>query len=338
MKGNKRDLNKLIRQERIVRRHMAISEYLPSQKRKQYAYIRFYSDGMRVKIRSKPCQVQGDETSMCIRINDKLLDNSGLPFPKAVKEAYGIKPIDKLARYKEGRFGFWIEREQMHPVAIRHGETMEIDLEGKTLGEPYCELADPISGTINIPSINGAAVITIDTEERMVMQVTPVSSFSSDELAKFITEDELKKLYTPTLLYLPYSKLTFISPSGKIPRRIVDTFGGSLDVSAIEAGDRAGSVIATPVKTVCPFTKKQIDYTSEKPVRVTVSEETKEHIEEAAEIVQLLLTLKSEYAEMENAVKRMKKEHSRSAKEVAAYRRYLTARGEDPDNILLANL
>ena len=114
-------------------------------------------------------------------------------------------------------------------------------------------------------------------------------------------------------------------------------FGGSLDVSDV-LNDSDGTFIATPVKTVCPFTKQQIDYTVEKPVEVTVCEETKEHLDEVAEAVQLLLVLKRQYADMEAAVSRLKKENSRSRKENAAYRRYLESRGEDPDNILIANM
>lgn len=333
----KRDLNKLIRQERTVRKYMAVSEYLSSQKKKQYAYFSFYPDGMRVKIRSKQSSVQGGPDSFCIRVDDKLLTNSGLPFPKAVREAYGIKASDKLNRYKEGRFGFWIEKSRVHPVEIRQGVNLNICLEGKKLEEPVCVPADPCDGTIRIPEIKGQFVISMDTDERMVMQVTPASSFSQEELVQFVTERELKELYGHRLQYLPYNKLTFLADSNRIPKHIVDMFGGSLDVSAV-LNDSDGTFIATPVKTVCPFTKQQIDYTVEKPVEVTVCEETKEHLDEVAEAVQLLLVLKRQYADMEAAVSRLKKENSRSRKENAAYRRYLESRGEDPDNILIANM
>ena len=69
-----------------------------------------------------------------------------------------------------------------------------------------------------------------------------------------------------------------------------------------------------------------------------MSEETNEHLEESSEIVKLLLVLKEQYGEMEALVERLKKENKRSKKENAAYRKFLTARGENPDNVLLSNL
>ena len=325
-------LNEMIRQESRVRRFMRISEYLSSQKKRQYAYMEFRKNGIHVRISSTPCV---NQDKFCVRVDDKLLKNSGIFISDAIKSAYGIQEKDTLSRYKEGRSTFWIDKKQMQPIGIKHGDTYEVNLDGKKLSDPVCVMQNA-DGSISLSHLKmqGSMVVSVDMLDRMVMYIRPAADYTQEELTRLVTESELKKYYGSRLLYLPYSKLTFVTTTNKIPRWFVDEFGGSLD--CCRADD--GGIIATPVKAICPFTREQIDYKVEKPVEVAVSEETNEHLEESSEIVKLLLVLKEQYGEMEALVERLKKENKRSKKENAAYRKFLTARGENPDNVLLSNL
>lgn len=57
-----RRLNEMIKQERVIKwEFVSISEYLSSQKRKQYAYMEFHKNGIHVRISSKPCSHQEDQ-------------------------------------------------------------------------------------------------------------------------------------------------------------------------------------------------------------------------------------------------------------------------------------
>lgn len=333
MKNKKCPLQNFIRQECCLTKESCLpsSEYYAAHNKSQYAHFCFYKNGIEVKISSKPSHRLSD---FDIRINDKLMANEGIFFPKFIREAYDIIPGEVFERYKLMKSTFFINKSIVSKINIPHFMIDSIDSADLVINNESEEntFVRNYDGSIDIGTILGPMIVTYDVSERMIIKITKATGSRKER--KYVTEDELKDYYGRGMKYMPQTSMTFVTNFNTIPSVVADLFEGSLRCVI----NSKGEIIGTPIKAICPFTEEKIDYLTEKPKEVCVSENTDKHISEAADIVQFLIEMNEKYSEMEDVIKRLKKSEKRLKKENDFFRKYIALRQENPDNILLSSM
>lgn len=328
-KKAKMNLRKLVKEEvRIINRYIAVSDYFSANYSEQYAYLKLFKNGIRVKVSTKACD---DPTVICFRLDDRQMNQMGLRFPYEILSAYGLSKCCTVSRYRTGRFSFWIDQECIKQPEMSFYPAKDIRVE-KPLENPICLVKnDDGEISLNELGLSNQQIISFDITDRMVMSIEDVSRYEQEEFFRYI---KLCRYYGAKMQYLPYTKLTFSTGrNNAIPKKIVDLFGGSLDCYKTENG-----FIATPVHFTCPLTNVSVDYTEEKPERIYVSKESEENLPRAAEIVKLLMSIEQENQQLKRELEAVKMSQETTHREILAYRKFIKAKGENPDNILLARL
>lgn len=303
--------------------YVSCGRFYAAAEKEQYAAYRFENNGIYIQIMTeRPDFTKGYATRMTV--------NRGLFLPQCVLNAYGLEVNEKITVYRNSRFVLYIAANKQSDIDLKSMFRLpdQADTEFQK-----SEVISRNTKNFDVKGIMGSGkfMVTFNMEGKTRIEVRRISG---KEQGKFLSEMKVKELFGENLQRLPYHRFAYISQTGILPSKLLETFDDSIEVRQ----DQNGDLLLTKPTAMCPLSGSKIDFSQKNPRTAYVAEGTGEHLEEARELIRLGETLYRRNRDLVKTMKTIKEKTDATDAEKRLSMKYRSLKEQYPDNLMLQEI